>query len=160
MRSSLTCEDIEYCFTHTIAKPLTTMEELKIKKEWSEVVGNDYVIVVAQFTKFTPDTGLGIRIEEHVDLDDNHQPIVGVHHHIIQLVRENGPVYRHGALKQGDEILEVNGISIVNLEYNAAIEVIKTLPLHVTIVAACKIEAVSLLPESPNSELLKGVCNV
>ena len=133
------------------------MEELKIKKEWSEVVGKDYVIVVAQFAKFTPDTGLGISIEGRVDLDDNHQPIEGCHHHIIELVREDGPVYKHGALKQGDEILEVNGKSMVNLEYNAAMQVINALPHHVRIVAARKIEAVSSPPKSPNSELLRGV---
>lgn len=151
-------------FVYIIAKPLSSTEELQIKKKWSDVVGKDYVIVVAQFAKSIPGTGLGIRVEGRVDLDDNQQPIEGGHHHIIELVREDGPVYKHGALKQGDEILEVNGISMINLEYNAAIQVIKATPHHVRIVAARKIETVSSPLESPSSELLtdiifKGECH-
>ena len=151
-------------FVYIIAKPLSTTEELQIKKKWSDVVGKDYVIVVAQFAKSIPGTGLGIRVEGRVDLDDNQKPIEGGHHHIIELVREDGPVYKHGALKQGDEILEVNGISMINLEYNAAIQVIKATPHHVRIVAARKIETVSSPLESPSSELLtdiifKGECH-
>ena len=148
---------------HDIAKPLTAAEDLKIKKEWSEVVGKEYTIVIAQFAKSIPDTGLGIRVEGRVDLDDNQQPIEGGHHHIIELVREEGPVYKHSALKQGDEILEVNGISMINLEYNAAIQVIKATPHHVRIVAARNKKSRSSPLESPNSELLRdiifpGVC--
>lgn len=137
--------------------PLTTAEELKIKKKWNEIVGKEYIIVVAQFAKSIPDTGLGIRVEGRVDLDDNQNPIEGGHHHIIELVREDGPVYKHGALKQDDEILEVNGVSMINLEYNAAIEVIKNTPHHVRIVTARKIEAESSPLESPSSELLRDI---
>lgn len=140
-----------------LAKPLTAAEELTVKKKWSEIVGKDYSIVVAQFAKSIPDTGLGIRVEGRVDLDDNQHPIEGGHHHIIELVREDGPVHKHGALKQGDEILEVNGISMINLEYNAAIQVIKATPHHVRIVAAHKIDTRSSPLESPNSELLRDI---
>ena len=144
-------------FTYNIAKPLAAADELSIKKEWGEVVGKEYTIVVAQFAKSIPDTGLGIRVEGRVDLDDNQQPIDGGHHHIIELVREDGPVYKHGALKQGDEILEVNGISMINLEYNAAIQVIKATPHHVRIVAARKIKIGPSPLDSPNSELLSNL---
>ena len=53
---------------------------------------------------------------------------------------------------------------MINLEYNAAIQVIKATPHHVRIVAARKIETVSSPLESPSSELLtdiifKGECH-
>lgn len=157
MTVNCVCEEVIVGLNIYIAKPLTAAEELKIKKEWSEVVGKEYTIVVAQFAKSIPDTGLGIRVEGRVDLDDNQQPIEGGHHHIIELVREDGPVYKHGALKQSDEILEVNGISMINLEYNAAIQVIKATPHHVRIVAARKNKTGSSPVESPNSELLRDI---
>jgi len=142
------------CF---LAVPLTAAEEESIKKRWGDIVGKDMTVVIAQFPKFIPDTGLGIRVEGLVDLDDNQQPIADGHHHIIELVREDGPVYKHGILKQGDEILEVNGTSMINLEYSAAIEVIKATPHHVRIVAARRHDITSPPLGSPSSEVLQQI---
>ena len=47
---------------------------------------------------------------------------------------------------------------MINLEYNAAIQVIKATPHHVRIVAGRKIRTTGPSPlESPNSELLSNV---
>ena len=49
-------------------------------------------------------------------------------------VAAQGPVDRHDILREGDEILEVNGNVLVGLQHHEAVEVIKNIPSFVQVV--------------------------
>ena len=42
---------------------------------------------------------------------------------MIQLVKPGGPVARQKSLEVGDELLEVNGVSLVELSHEEAVQV-------------------------------------
>ena len=80
------------------------------------------------------DVGLGIRMESTSELDDQGQPHMDSLHHVIHYINPAGPVGRHNILREGDEIIMVNGRVLVGLPHDEATKVILNTPKFVTIV--------------------------
>uniref|UniRef100_A0A2C9KCL7 Multiple PDZ domain protein n=1 Tax=Biomphalaria glabrata TaxID=6526 RepID=A0A2C9KCL7_BIOGL len=107
--------------------------EAAIKAAWEPIVGNDFLVVVAQLSKFKEGGGLGISLEGTVDVEDG----VEVRpHHYIRSILPDGPVGLNGRLKSSDELLEVNGRRLLGLNHVNVVEILKDLPQHVRLVCA------------------------
>uniref|UniRef100_A0A670K2P3 Multiple PDZ domain protein n=1 Tax=Podarcis muralis TaxID=64176 RepID=A0A670K2P3_PODMU len=76
----------------------------------------------AHVNKFSESSGLGISLEATVG------------HHFIRSVLPEGPVGRCGKLFSGDELLEVNGISLLGENHKDVVNILKDLPIKVTMV--------------------------
>ncbi|KAM9262017.1 multiple PDZ domain protein [Morus bassanus] len=101
---------------------LTTTEEAVTKAKWQRIVGSNYEIVVAVVNKFSESSGLGISLEATVG------------HHFIRSILPEGPVGRSGKLFSGDELLEVNEISLLGENHKDVVSILKELPVKVTMV--------------------------
>ncbi|NXC17510.1 MPDZ protein, partial [Corythaeola cristata] len=77
---------------------------------------------VAVVNKFTESSGLGISLEATVG------------HHFIRSILPEGPVGRSGKLFSGDELLEVNEISLLGENHKDVVNILKELPIKVTMV--------------------------
>ncbi|XP_029609700.1 multiple PDZ domain protein isoform X6 [Salmo trutta] len=104
---------------------LTEDEELELKKKWQETLGPSNEVVVAQVEKFSESSGLGISLDANSG------------HHYIRSVLPEGPVGRCGKLFSGDELLEVNGISLIGDTHKEVVSILKELPVCVYI-ACCR----------------------
>uniref|UniRef100_A0A8C9ZXK9 Multiple PDZ domain crumbs cell polarity complex component n=1 Tax=Sander lucioperca TaxID=283035 RepID=A0A8C9ZXK9_SANLU len=100
-------------------KKLTPFEEEELMKKWLEILGPSNEVVVAQVEKFSENSGLGISLEANSG------------HHYIRSVLPEGPVGRCGKLFSGDELLEVNGISLIGETHKEVVRILKELPLCV-----------------------------
>ncbi|XP_055084936.1 multiple PDZ domain protein isoform X2 [Periophthalmus magnuspinnatus] len=98
---------------------LAPFEEEELVKKWLEILGPNNEVVVAQVEKFSESSGLGISLE------------VNSGHHYIRSVLPEGPVGRCGKLYSGDELLEVNGISLIGESHKEVVRILKELPLCV-----------------------------
>ncbi|KAK7909885.1 hypothetical protein WMY93_014569 [Mugilogobius chulae] len=98
---------------------LASFEEEDLIKKWLEILGPNNEVVVAQVEKFSESSGLGISLE------------VNNGHHYIRSVLPEGPVGRCGKLFSGDELLEVNGISLIGESHKEVVRILKELPLSV-----------------------------
>ena len=78
--------------------------------------------------------GLGIRMESTTQLDEQGQPHMDTLHHVIHYINPAGPIGRHNVLREGDEIIMVNGRVLVGLPHDEATKVILNTPNFVTIV--------------------------
>uniref|UniRef100_A0A8C9ZL51 Multiple PDZ domain crumbs cell polarity complex component n=1 Tax=Sander lucioperca TaxID=283035 RepID=A0A8C9ZL51_SANLU len=94
-------------------------EEEELMKKWLEILGPSNEVVVAQVEKFSENSGLGISLEANSG------------HHYIRSVLPEGPVGRCGKLFSGDELLEVNGISLIGETHKEVVRILKELPLCV-----------------------------
>uniref|UniRef100_A0A674BVN2 Multiple PDZ domain crumbs cell polarity complex component n=1 Tax=Salmo trutta TaxID=8032 RepID=A0A674BVN2_SALTR len=106
----------------------TTLERtdvLELKKKWQETLGPSNEVVVAQVEKFSESSGLGISLDANSG------------HHYIRSVLPEGPVGRCGKLFSGDELLEVNGISLIGDTHKEVVSILKELPVCVYI-ACCR----------------------
>ncbi|KAM6187316.1 multiple PDZ domain protein isoform 5-T5 [Sarcoramphus papa] len=101
---------------------LTTTEEAATKAKWQRIMGSNYEIVVAVVNKFSESSGLGISLEATVG------------HHFIRSILPEGPVGRSGKLFSGDELLEVNEISLLGENHKDVVSILKELPVKVTMV--------------------------
>ncbi|KAM9508186.1 multiple PDZ domain protein isoform 17-T17 [Guaruba guarouba] len=101
---------------------LTTTEEAAAKAKWERIMGSNYEIVVAVVNKYSESSGLGISLEATVG------------HHFIRSVLPEGPVGRSGKLFSGDELLEVNEISLLGENHKDVVNILKELPVNVTMV--------------------------
>ncbi|KAM6328457.1 multiple PDZ domain protein [Alca torda] len=101
---------------------LTTTEEAATKAKWQRIMGSNYEIVVAVVNKFSESSGLGISLEATVG------------HHFIRSILPEGPVGRSGKLFSGDELLEVNEISLLGENHKDVVNILKELPIKVTMV--------------------------
>ncbi|XP_068782974.1 multiple PDZ domain protein isoform X24 [Struthio camelus] len=101
---------------------LTTAEEVALKTKWQRIMGSNYEIVVAVVNKFSESSGLGISLEATVG------------HHFIRSILPEGPVGRSGKLFSGDELLEVNEISLLGENHKDVVNILKELPVKVTMV--------------------------
>ncbi|XP_030286729.1 multiple PDZ domain protein isoform X4 [Sparus aurata] len=101
------------------AMKLTPFEEEELMKKWQEILGPSNEVVVAQVEKFSENSGLGISLEASSG------------HHYIRSVLPEGPVGRCGKLFSGDELLEVNGISLIGETHKEVVRILKELPLCV-----------------------------
>ena len=79
-------------------------------------------IKVVTITKASADGGLGVRLDGIQERDDNDVP-QGYIHHVIHTVKPDGPVRQQGGLEVGDELLEVNGTSLIDLSHEKAVQV-------------------------------------
>uniref|UniRef100_A0A6Q2Z4Y9 Multiple PDZ domain crumbs cell polarity complex component n=1 Tax=Esox lucius TaxID=8010 RepID=A0A6Q2Z4Y9_ESOLU len=104
---------------------LTEDEELKLMNKWQETLGPRNEVVVAQVEKFSESSGLGISLEANNG------------HHYIRSVLPEGPVGRCGKLFSGDELLEVNGISLIGDTHKEVVSILKELPVCVYM-ACCR----------------------
>ncbi|XP_036002397.1 multiple PDZ domain protein isoform X3 [Fundulus heteroclitus] len=98
---------------------LTPIEEEELMKKWQEILGPNNEVVVAQVEKFSESSGLGISLEAS-----------GGHHYIRSVLPE-GPVGRCAKLFSGDELLEVNGISLIGETHREVVKILKELPVCV-----------------------------
>ncbi|CAL9694923.1 unnamed protein product [Knipowitschia caucasica] len=98
---------------------LAPFEEEELVAKWLEILGPNNEVVVAQVEKFSERSGLGISLE------------VNSGHHYIRSVLPEGPVGRCGMLFSGDELLEVNGISLIGESHKEVVRILKELPLCV-----------------------------
>uniref|UniRef100_A0A8C8M6K6 Multiple PDZ domain crumbs cell polarity complex component n=1 Tax=Oncorhynchus tshawytscha TaxID=74940 RepID=A0A8C8M6K6_ONCTS len=103
---------------------LTEDEELELMKKWQETLGPSNK-VIAQVEKFSESSGLGISLEANNG------------HHYIRSVLPEGPVGRCGKLISGDELLEVNGISLIGETHKEVVRILKELPVCVYM-ACCR----------------------
>ncbi|XP_045067849.1 multiple PDZ domain protein isoform X2 [Coregonus clupeaformis] len=104
---------------------LTEDEELELMKRWQETLGPSNKVVVAQVEKFSESSGLGISLEANNG------------HHYIRSVLPEGPVGCCGKLFSGDELLEVNGISLIGETHKEVVNILKELPVCVYM-ACCR----------------------
>ncbi|XP_061873250.1 multiple PDZ domain protein isoform X2 [Colius striatus] len=124
---------------------LTTAEEAATKAKWQRIMGSNYEIVVAVVNKFSESSGLGISLEATVG------------HHFIRSILPEGPVGRCGKLFSGDELLEVNEISLLGENHKDVVNILKELPIKVTMVC-CRLLAPPVThPEAMESLSLSEV---
>ncbi|NXX81713.1 MPDZ protein, partial [Urocolius indicus] len=119
---------------------LTTAEEAATKAKWQRIMGSNYEIVVAVVNKFSESSGLGISLEATVG------------HHFIRSILPEGPVGRCGKLFSGDELLEVNEISLLGENHKDVVNILKELPINVTMVC-CRL----LAPPVTHPEALESI---
>ncbi|XP_034532121.1 multiple PDZ domain protein isoform X5 [Notolabrus celidotus] len=98
---------------------LSAFEEDELMKKWQEILGPSNEVVVAQVEKYSESSGLGISLEANSG------------HHYVRSVLPEGPVGRCGKLFSGDELLEVNGISLIGETHKEVVRILKELPLCV-----------------------------
>ncbi|XP_045878406.1 multiple PDZ domain protein isoform X4 [Meles meles] len=97
-------------------------QEAALLTKWQRIMGINYEIVVAHVSKFSENSGLGISLEATVG------------HHFIRSVLPEGPVGHSGKLFSGDELLEVNGITLLGENHQDVVTILKELPVEVTMV--------------------------
>ncbi|KAH0628323.1 hypothetical protein JD844_009312 [Phrynosoma platyrhinos] len=120
----------------------STDEEMSLHNKWQTILGPNYEVVVAHVNKFSESSGLGISLEATVG------------HHFIRSVLPEGPVGRCSKLFSGDELLEVNGISLLGENHKDVVNILKELPIKVTMVCcrAASPAKQSVLDESHTTE--------
>ncbi|NWU84963.1 MPDZ protein, partial [Onychorhynchus coronatus] len=124
---------------------LTTTEEEAAKIKWQRIMGSNYEIVVAVVNKFSESSGLGISLEATVG------------HHFIRSILPEGPVGRSGRLCSGDELLEVNEISLIGENHKDVVSILKELPVKVTMVCCRPVAPPITQPEELESLSLSEV---
>ncbi|XP_062936329.1 multiple PDZ domain protein isoform X2 [Cynocephalus volans] len=111
-------------------------QEAALLTKWQRIMGINYEIVVAHVSKFSENSGLGISLE------------AAVGHHFIRSVLPEGPVGHSGKLFSGDELLEVNGITLLGENHQDVVNILKELPIEVTMVCCRR-----TVPPTTQSEL-------
>uniref|UniRef100_A0A2I3GZR6 Multiple PDZ domain protein n=1 Tax=Nomascus leucogenys TaxID=61853 RepID=A0A2I3GZR6_NOMLE len=111
-------------------------QEAALLTKWQRIMGINYEIVVAHVSKFSENSGLGISLEATVG------------HHFIRSVLPEGPVGHSGKLFSGDELLEVNGITLLGENHQDVVNILKELPIEVTMVCCRR-----TVPPTTQSEL-------
>ncbi|XP_030635323.1 multiple PDZ domain protein [Chanos chanos] len=101
---------------------LSCEDEEALVRKWQKVLGPSNEVIVAQVEKFSEYSGLGISLEAS-----------GGHHYIRSVLPE-GPVGHCGKLFSGDELLEVNGISLIGETHKEVVSILKELPVCVYMV--------------------------
>uniref|UniRef100_A0A8C8LXQ9 Multiple PDZ domain crumbs cell polarity complex component n=1 Tax=Oncorhynchus tshawytscha TaxID=74940 RepID=A0A8C8LXQ9_ONCTS len=95
----------------------TTLEKTDVVDATTQ--GTCSSLGVAQVEKFSESSGLGISLDANSG------------HHYIRSVLPEGPVGRCGKLFSGDELLEVNGISLIGETHKEVVSILKELPVCV-----------------------------
>ncbi|XP_052411425.1 multiple PDZ domain protein [Carassius gibelio] len=99
-------------------------EEDILKKKWQSKLGPQYEVMVAQVQKLTESSGLGVSLEAKEG-----------HHYICSLLPE-GPIGQTGIIHPGDELLEVNGFSLIGETHKEVVSLLKELPVNVCVVCS------------------------
>ncbi|NXM61672.1 MPDZ protein, partial [Illadopsis cleaveri] len=124
---------------------LTSTEEAAAKIKWQRIMGSNYEVVVAVVNKFSESSGLGISLEATVG------------HHFIRSILPEGPVGRSGKLFSGDELLEVNEITLLGENHKDVVSILKELPIKVTMVCCRPVAPPVTQPEILESLSLSEV---
>ncbi|XP_071587870.1 multiple PDZ domain protein isoform X16 [Heliangelus exortis] len=124
---------------------LNATEEAAMKAKWQRIMGSNYEIVVAVVNKYSESSGLGISLEATVG------------HHFIRSILPEGPVGRSGKLFSGDELLEVNEISLLGENHKDVVNILKELPIKVTMVCCRPVAPLVTPPEVQESLSLSEV---
>ncbi|XP_019482716.1 PREDICTED: multiple PDZ domain protein isoform X2 [Hipposideros armiger] len=114
----------------------TQQQEAALLTKWQRIMGINYEIAVAHVSKFSENSGLGISLEATVG------------HHFIRSILPEGPVGHSGKLFSGDELLEVNGITLLGENHQDVVNILKELPIEVTMVCCRR-----TVPPTTQSEL-------
>ncbi|XP_030050152.1 multiple PDZ domain protein isoform X2 [Microcaecilia unicolor] len=101
---------------------LVSTAEEDIQSKWRKIMGPNYEIVVAEVSKFSESSGLGISLEATTG------------HHFLRSILPEGPVGRSGKLFSGDELLEVNNIYLLGQNHKDVVNILKELPISVRMV--------------------------
>ncbi|XP_073763749.1 multiple PDZ domain protein isoform X24 [Danio rerio] len=101
---------------------LSAQEELALQQRWQNQLGVCSQVIVAQVEKFSESSGLGISLD------------VCAGHHYLRSVLPEGPVGRSGKICSGDELLEVNGVPLRGETHKEVVDILKELPVCVTMV--------------------------
>ncbi|KAI7814196.1 putative multiple PDZ domain protein [Triplophysa rosa] len=104
-----------------VGMKLSSEEEHKLFQKWQERGICDDVIV-AHVQKFSENSGLGISLDACAG------------RHFLCSVLPEGPIGRSGKICSGDELLEVNGIPLRGETHKEVVEILKELPICVTVV--------------------------
>uniref|UniRef100_A0A8C8SLA6 Multiple PDZ domain crumbs cell polarity complex component n=1 Tax=Pelusios castaneus TaxID=367368 RepID=A0A8C8SLA6_9SAUR len=111
-----------------IRRGLKQEAHIQPHEDFSAAVEKDLIFqtmdngTVAEVNKFSESSGLGISLEATVG------------HHFIRSVLPEGPVGRCGKLFSGDELLEVNEIPLLGENHKDVVNILKELPIKVTMV--------------------------
>ncbi|XP_059958109.1 multiple PDZ domain protein isoform X6 [Mesoplodon densirostris] len=116
-------------------------QEAALLTKWQRIMGINYEIVVAHVSKFSENSGLGISLEATVG------------HHFIRSVLPEGPVGHSGKLFSGDELLEVNGITLLGENHQDVVTILKELPIEVTMVCCRRTVPPTTLSELESLDL-------
>ncbi|XP_058054947.1 patj homolog [Anopheles bellator] len=108
-------------------------ETAYIVHKWTNILGPEVQIIVANIRKFAASSGLGISLEGTVDVEGGKE--VRPHHYIRSILPE-GPVGQNGLLRSGDELLEVNGQRLLGMNHLKVVSILKELPQDVCMVCA------------------------
>uniref|UniRef100_A0A8C1PK71 Multiple PDZ domain crumbs cell polarity complex component n=1 Tax=Cyprinus carpio TaxID=7962 RepID=A0A8C1PK71_CYPCA len=98
------------------------VEEHTLMQKWQNELGVCTEVIVARVQKFSENSGLGISLDVCAD------------RHILRSVLPDGPVGRSGKICSGDELLEVNGIPLRGETHKEVVDILKELPVSVTMV--------------------------
>ncbi|XP_040096323.1 multiple PDZ domain protein [Oryx dammah] len=119
-------------------------QEAALLTKWQRIMGINYEIVVAHVSKFSENSGLGISLEATVG------------HHFIRSVLPEGPVGHSGKLFSGDELLEVNGITLLGENHQEVVTILKELPIEVTVVCCRR----TVPPTAPSELESLDLCDI
>ncbi|XP_010855311.1 PREDICTED: multiple PDZ domain protein isoform X10 [Bison bison bison] len=119
-------------------------QEAALLTKWQRIMGINYEIVVAHVNKFSENSGLGISLEATVG------------HHFIRSVLPEGPVGHSGKLFSGDELLEVNGITLLGENHQDVVTILKELPIEVTMVCCRR----TVPPTAPSELESLDLCDI
>ncbi|KAI7810552.1 putative multiple PDZ domain protein [Triplophysa rosa] len=127
IESKQTCyleSKMENCNHQSSLPKLSEEEERKIKDMWQSKLGPQYEIMVVQVEKFSESSGLGVSLDSKEG-----------HHYICSILPE-GPVGQSGIIRPGDELLEVNGLSLIGETHKEVVCLLKELPVKVCVVCS------------------------
>ncbi|KAL1270505.1 hypothetical protein QQF64_029521, partial [Cirrhinus molitorella] len=124
---------------------LSSEEEHQLMQKWQNELGVCSEVIVAQVEKFSENSGLGISLD------------MCAGHHILRSVLPEGPVGRSGKICSGDELLEVNGIPLIGQTHKEVVDILKELPVSVTMV--CCRPAPLMTDSHPDQSQLEDVAS-
>ncbi|KAG9486711.1 hypothetical protein GDO78_006865 [Eleutherodactylus coqui] len=119
----------------------TITQEDDLRSKWERIMGDNYDIVVAQVNKFSESSGLGISLEASGG------------HHFLRSILPEGAVGRSGKLYSGDELLEVNEITLLGQNHKDVVNILKELPISVRMVCCRPLEQDSS-PMNPEEQCI------
>uniref|UniRef100_A0AAR2LW58 Multiple PDZ domain crumbs cell polarity complex component n=1 Tax=Pygocentrus nattereri TaxID=42514 RepID=A0AAR2LW58_PYGNA len=122
----------------------TTHGNQELMKKWQNALGPSNEVIVVQIEKFSESSGLGISLDASAG------------HHYIRSVLPEGPVGRSGKLYSGDELLEVNGISLRGETHKEVVSILKELPVCVYM-ACCRLAPLPSNDSQPGQSRLEEV---
>lgn len=104
-----------------------------VKEHYSHLVGDGVDVLVADISKFHEGGGLGISLEGTQNPHDGSLPW-----HRIHAVSPEGPVGQNGIVIPGDHLVEVNGVSVLEMNHSDVVTLIQGLPVDFRLVVARK----------------------